>query len=254
MTFFSETAIVFRRAMRLSVRNPAWVVIGLLQPILYLALFGPLLKKFSGIRGFPTGVSWWQVFVPGLLIQLGIFGALFVGFGLVAEYRAGVIEQMRVTPASRVALLVGRVLRDVVVLLVQALVLTLAAVVFGMRVPIAGVILAFVVVALLGAACASTSYAVALITKSEDALAPLLNTVAVPVLLLSGILLPMSLAPTWLYRLSEINPFSHIVDAIRALFAGHLGSVDVMWGLIVAAIVVALGIAFGARTFQRESA
>lgn len=253
MTFLTETRIVFTRAMRLSLRNPMWVLIGLLQPILYLALFGPLLKKMTSIRGFPAG-SWWQVFVPGLLIQLGIFGAMFVGFGLVAEYRAGVIEQMRVTPASRVALLVGRVLRDVLVLLVQAIILTVAAVIFGLRAPVGGVVLALVVVALLGAACASASYAVALITKSEDALAPLLNTVALPVLLLSGILVPMTLAPTWLFRLSEINPFSHIVDGVRAFFRGDLGSADAMWGVIVAAIVVALGVFFGARTFQHESA
>ncbi|MGI9092757.1 MAG: ABC transporter permease [Mycobacteriales bacterium] len=247
------TRVVFVRAMRLSLRNPTWIVIGLTQPILYLALFGPLLRKMNQLPGFPPG-SWWQVFVPGLLIQLGIFGALFVGFGLVAEYRAGVIEQMRVTPAPRMALLLGRVLRDVIVLVVQALVLTVAAVVFGMRAPIVGVVVAFVLVALLGAACASVSYAVALITKSEDVLAPLLNTVAVPVLLLSGILLPMSLAPGWLRTLSEINPFSHVVDGIRSLFRGDFGSADTMWGLIVGAIIVALGLIFGARTFQRESA
>ena len=104
MRTLRETRIVFNRAMRLSLRNPAWVIIGLMQPIPYLALFGPLLKKMTVVPGFPPG-SWWQVFVPGLLIQLGIFGAMFVGFGLVAEWRAGVIEQMRVTPASRAALI-----------------------------------------------------------------------------------------------------------------------------------------------------
>ncbi|MGI8695826.1 MAG: ABC transporter permease [Mycobacteriales bacterium] len=253
MSFCHDTAVVFRRAMRLSLRNPAWIVIGLMQPVLYLALFGPLLRKMTTLPGFPPG-SWWQVFVPGLLIQLGIFGALFVGFGLVAECRSGVIEQVRVTPAPRSALLVGRVLRDMLVLVVQAAILTVAAYIFGMRAPIGGVLLAFVLVALLGAACASASYAVALITKSEDALAPLLNTVAVPVLLLSGILLPMSLAPGWLRVLSEINPFSHIVDGIRALFRGNFGSADTLWGVVVAAIVVGLGVFFGARTFQRESA
>jgi ABC-2 type transport system permease protein len=253
MNALRETRIVFNRSMRLSVRNPAWVIIGLTQPILYLALFGPLLKKMTQVPGFPPG-TWWQVFVPGLLIQLGIFGAMFVGFGLIAEYRAGVIEQMRVTPASRTALLMGRVLRDVVVLVVQAAVLIGIATIFGLRAPVGGVLLAFILVALLGAACASASYAVALITKSEDALAPLLNTVAVPVMLLSGIMLPMSLAPRWLRTIAEINPFSHIVDGIRSLFRGHFSSADSMWGIAVALIIVALGIAFGARTFQRESA
>ena len=116
----NETLVVFRRAMRLSLRNPTWVIIGLAQPILYLVLFGPLLKPLASQLG--TGNAY-RLFVPGILVQLGIFGALFVGFGLIAEYRAGVIETQRVTPAPRTALLMGRVGRDVVVLLVQAILL-----------------------------------------------------------------------------------------------------------------------------------
>src|SRR3954454_14331628 len=106
-----DTLLIFRRQLRLTLRNPVWVVIGLIQPFLYLAFFGPLLKNVAGAPGFPEG-SAWQVFVPGLLVQLGLFGTALVGFGIIAEYRAGVIERMRVTPVSRLALLLGRVLRD----------------------------------------------------------------------------------------------------------------------------------------------
>src|SRR5664279_348781 len=204
MSFLRETFLIFSRAMRLSLRNPTWTLISLTQPVLYLALFGPLLKQVvSSTPGLPPGDAW-QIFVPGLLVQLGIFGASFVGFGLIAEYRAGVIERMRVTPANRVALLVGRVLRDVVVLLVQAILLIAIATVFGLRAPVGGIVLALVVVAALAAAFSSLSYAAALTLKSEDALAPLLNGIAVPLLLLSGILLPMSLAPAWLCRVSDV--------------------------------------------------
>jgi len=213
----NETLVVFRRAMRLSLRNPTWVIIGLAQPILYLVLFGPLLKPLASQLG--TGNAY-RLFVPGILVQLGIFGALFVGFGLIAEYRAGVIETQRVTPAPRTALLMGRVGRDVVVLLVQAILLTLVALPLGLRAPVGGVLIGLVVVALLGAAFSAVSYAVALTLKSEDALAPLLNAVAMPVLLLSGILLPMTLAPGWLEKLSDINPLKHVVDGVRAFFRG----------------------------------
>jgi ABC-2 type transport system permease protein len=116
MRFTTDTWLVFSRAMRLSLRNPVWVILGLMQPILYLTLFGPLLEPVVSAPGFPPG-SAWQVFVPGLLVQLAVFGAAFAGFGLIAEWRAGVVERMRVTPASRGALLVGRVLRDVVVII-----------------------------------------------------------------------------------------------------------------------------------------
>jgi ABC-2 type transport system permease protein len=254
VTFVRETWIVFSRALRLSLRNPVWVVIGLTQPVLYLALFGPLLKTVvQSTPGLPPGDAW-QIFVPGLLVQLGIFGAAFVGFGLIAEWRAGVIERMRVTPAHRTALLAGRVARDVLVLGVQGALLMLVAVPFGLRVPIGGALLALLVVAFLAAAFSSLSYAAALVLKSEDALAPLLNGIAIPLLLLSGILLPMSLAPAWLRTLSDVNPLKHVVDGIRALFRGDLATSVAGWGLVWALGLVAVGVLVGARTFRRESA
>ncbi len=253
MTFARETWIVFARAMRLSLRNPVWVVLGLIQPVLYLALFGPLLiKVVRSTPGLPPGDAW-QIFVPGLLVQLGIFGASFVGFGLIAEYRAGVIERMRVTPAHRVALLLGRVLRDVVVLLVQGSLLILVAVPFGLHAPVLDLLLGLLVVGLLAAAFASLSYAAALQLKSEDALAPVLNGVALPLLLLSGILLPMSLAPAWLRNLSDVNPLKHVVDGVRACFRGDTFSASAGWGLVSAVGLVALGLYVGTRTFRRES-
>src|SRR5919106_2234064 len=170
MRIARETWIVFTRAMRLSLRNPVWIFIGLTQPILYLGLFGPLLEPMTQVPGMPQGDSW-QWFVPGILIQLGIFGAAFVGFGLVAEYRAGVVERMRVTPASRIALLGGRVLRDVVVLLVQSAILVIVAMLFfGLDTPLAGLLIGLGLVGLLGVSLAALSYAVALTLKSEDAL------------------------------------------------------------------------------------
>src|SRR3954453_18842446 len=153
MKLLRDTDVIFRRSMRLSLRNPVWVVLGLVQPVLYLALFGPLLEPIARVRGFPDGDAW-QIFVPGLLVQLGLFGAAFVGFGLVAELRAGVVERMRVTPASRMSLVLGRVLRDVVVLVVQAVLLVATAYLFGLRASAAGIVLGIAVVGLLGAAFA----------------------------------------------------------------------------------------------------
>ena len=205
MTFFRDTWIIFSRSMRLSLRQPMWVLIGLMQPILYLVLFGPLLQKVAQTSGFEGDA--WQVFVPGLLWQRGIFGGLVVGFGIIAEWRAGVIDRQMVTPASRVSLIAGRTLRDVVVIVSQAIVLVVCAYFFGLRVPAAALVIALVLIALLGAAFSFISNAIGLATKSEDALAPLGNALALPILLLSGILLPMALAPQWLQILSDFIPF-----------------------------------------------
>jgi ABC-2 type transport system permease protein len=248
-----DAMITFRYQMRLLLREPVWIVIVMIQPLLYLALFAPLLEPITKTPGFPPGDAW-QVFVPGLLIQLGIFGSMFVGFGIIAEIRYGTVERMRVTPASRFGLLLGRVLRDTIVLLIQATLLTLIAVAFGLRVPVTGALITVGIVGLLGISLASLSYAAGLWLKSEDALAPLLNMVTVPVLLLSGIMLPMTLAPGWLRRLAQLNPFSHIVDGARAAFRDDLGNISLVAGLVSAAVLAVVGLAVATRTFQRESA
>ncbi len=253
MTTLRDTWLVFRQQLRLLLREPAWAVIAVVQPLLFLGLFGPLLRPLAGSPGFPPGNTW-QVFVPGLLIQLAIFGTLFVGFGLLAEMRYGVVERMRVTPASRLALLMGRVLRDSAALLGQAILLTGVAVAFGLRAPLAGIAAVLAIVALLGIALSSFSYAVALKLKTEDALAQFLNTLSIPILLLSGILLPMSLAPRWLYLLSRVNPFSHVVEGARAAVRGDFDSSALAAGLVAALALAVAGVSVGTRTFNRESA
>jgi ABC-2 type transport system permease protein len=252
MKLLRDTWLIFVRSLMLTLRNPVWVFIGLLQPILYLALFAPLLQPIVSAPGFPAGGAF-NVFVPGLLVQLAMFSA-FTGFGLIAELRAGVVERMRVTPISRIAMLLGRSLRDVVILLVQGILIIVLALPFGLTIAPAGFILALVLLALLGLIMTTFSYSVALAVKSEDVLAPLTNAVFLPVLLLSGILLPMSLAPAWLQWIAVVNPFSHAVDAMRALFAGSIlnGTVALGLGLMIA--LAAISLYFAGRAFSRSQA
>jgi ABC-2 type transport system permease protein len=254
MRFMTDTWLVFSRAMRLSLRNPVWVILGLMQPILYLLLFGPLLEPVASAPGFPPG-SAWQVFVPGLLVQLAVFGAAFAGFGLIAEWRAGVVERMRVTPASRGALLLGRVLRDAVVILVQGALLSVVAVAFfDLEAAVESLVIGVGVVALLGGAFSAVSYGVALKLKSEDAFAPVVNGILLPVLLLSGILLPMTLAPGWLQTVADVNPLTHIVDGVRAVYRGEIGSGEAWLGTAITLMLLVAGIFYGGWVFRRESA
>src|SRR3979490_1596642 len=211
--------LVFLRYWGLFVPNPAWVVIGVLQPVLYLVLFAPLLKSIASVQGFPPGGAY-NVFVPGLLIQLGMFGAAGVGFSLIAELRAGVVERFRVTPVSRLALLLGRAFRDILML----------------RIHFTGVLVVLALVGLLGLLMASISYACALWLKSEDSFAPLIFTATLPLLLLSGVLLPLTLAPGWLRAIAAANPLSYAVDAARAVFNNHPGDVSVENGVPLIAV------------------
>jgi ABC-2 type transport system permease protein len=255
LTFFSDTWLIFTRQMRLSLRNPAWVLIGLTQPILYLAFFGPLLSRIAktGALGVPPNNPY-SFFVPGLLIQLGLFGAAFVGFTIISDWRAGVIERFRVTPVSRMALLAGRVLRDVVTLTVQAIVLVLAGVAFGLRAPVGGVLVGLGFVAVVAVSLSAVSYATGLLLKSEDALAPLLNMVMVPLMLLSGIMLPMTLGPHWLRIAAKCTPFGYIINAMRGAFAGHFLTTIMLEGICVAVGLAALCLWLASRAFMKENA
>jgi ABC-2 type transport system permease protein len=253
MSFIGDTLLVFRRQERLALRQPAWVIIGLTQPILYLALFGPLLK------GLPTtslgsGGNAYRFLVPGLLIQLGLFGSTFVGFAIISDWRAGVIERFRVTPVSRLAIMAGRVLRDVVTLVVQAAVLVLVGLAFGLRAPAAAVFIGFGFIVLVAVGLASVSYATGLLVKSEDAFAPMINTVVVPMLLLSGIFLPLTLGPGWLQGIARISPFRYIINAMRQAYLGHYFNTIVIEGLAVGVGMAVVFLWLGSQVFLRENA
>ncbi|SCL36061.1 ABC-2 type transport system permease protein [Micromonospora pallida] len=249
MKLARDTWLIFQRQFQLLLRNPVWVFVGVFQPVMYLLLFAPLLKPALNA---PTQAEAYKIFVPGLLVLLAIFGGLFQGFGLLAELRAGVIERSRVTPVSRLALLLGRSLRDVVSLLVQAVIITLLALVFGLSVIIGDLLLAYLMLALIALMTSAVSYGVALKVRSEEALAPLMNTVAQPVLLLSGILLPLTFAPGWLQGIAKWNPFSWAVEGTRALFAGDLDNDRVWQGLGIISVLTLLAVTWAARAFARS--
>jgi ABC-2 type transport system permease protein len=253
MSFLRDTLLIFRRQERLALRNPAWVIIGLTQPVLYLALFGPLLTRLPSAALGTTGNAY-KFFVPGLLIQLGLFGSTFVGFTIIADWRSGVIERFRVTPVSRLAIMAGRVLRDVLTLVVQAAVLVLVGVAFGLRAPVGAVFIGFGFIVLVAIGLASLSYATGLLLKSEDAFAPMVNTVVVPLLLLSGIFLPMTLGPGWLQAIARISPFRYVIDAMREAYQGQYLNTIVVEGIAVAVGMAVLCLWLGSRVFLRENA
>jgi ABC-2 type transport system permease protein len=121
-------------------------------------------------------------------------------------------------------------------------------------VDLAGLAATLGLLVLLGLVMVSCSYAVALALKSEDALAPLLNTVTLPMLLLSGILLPLSLAPGWLRTVAHVNPLSYAVDAARSLFNGHAADVAVTQGFIIMGVLTVLSLWWAAGAFRQATA
>ena len=112
-----DTGLLFHRYIVQMLRNPVWLFVGFSTPILYLVLFTPLLKSLPGVRGFPTG-GVLQIFLPGILALLAFASGSSAGFGTIFELQSGLIERLRVTPASRFAILFGPLLSGLVTMTV----------------------------------------------------------------------------------------------------------------------------------------
>ncbi len=250
MKLARDTWLVFQRQLLLLARTPVWIAVGIIQPLFYLLLFAPLLKQVLAPLGATTYAETYQIYVPGLLAVLVIFGGLFTGFSLLGELRAGIIERSRVTPVSRLALLLGRALREVVALLVQAVLITLLALPFGLRIKPLDLLLAYLLLALLALMTSALSYGIALLVPSDSALAPVVNTIAQPIALLSGVLLPLALAPHWLQAAARWNPFYWAVEGMRALFSGHVGDSAVWQSLLIVAALTVAAVFWSARLFS----
>ncbi|MGH3331257.1 MAG: ABC transporter permease [Nocardioidaceae bacterium] len=139
-------------------------------------------------------------------------------------------------------------------LFVQALILIALGYALGMKAPLAGIVLGTLLTLLIGGACAAASNALALTTKSEDVMAPVINMVMMPVLLLSGILLPMTIGLAWLEKASDLMPIRHVVDAVRNSFGGDFSSSGLLWGSLWSLALFALAVWWGTATFRKENA
>ncbi len=236
MKLLHDVRLMFMTNLHHTLKSPVFIFVNLFQPLMYLILYMPLLGGLGSVPGFTDGNTA-NVFIPGLLVMQAIFGCAFVGFPLIDDIRSGVIQRYLVTPVSRSAIMLGKVLRDVAVLLAQCVLITVAAIPFGLSINVPGFLLSLIMYALIGTIMSCISYSFALIYKVEDSLAPTMNTITLPVALLSGIFLPLTLAPLWLQYLSKVNPFSYGVDATRDLFVGNFQSIGILEGFIITGVI-----------------
>jgi ABC-2 type transport system permease protein len=253
MTFALHTGLFFRRKLFETLRQPVWLVTGLITPLLYLALFAPLLRSLAGGPAFPPGHVL-DVFVPGILVLIAFGAGMGAGWPVIWELDSGVIERLRVTPASRLALLLGTTARDVVMFAVPGVVVIVIAALFGFHAHWGGLAVLLVLLALLAAACSATSSALGLNLKQIGSLAAVVTGVQLPLTLLSGILLPLSLGPTWLRVLGHFSPMYYAVQASRSLSAGSVLNATVGVGFLVTGAAAALALWWGTRSYQRAMA
>ncbi len=248
MTLINDSAIVLGRQLRPLTRDPFTVLFGMLQPLVFLVLYGPLL-----IATGATGESPWQWFVPGIIVMIGLFGTSVAGSYLLDELRTGSFERFLVTPLDRSSLLIGRALREVVPLVLQAVLIVVVVTPFGFRPEPVGIAIGLVLLAIFGVGLGALSHSLALAIQKQEYLFWLIQqTFLFPLLLLSGILLPLDGAPDWLVALSRLNPLSYLVTAERALFAGDLGDPSIPVAAVVVTIVAIVGLGIGTRMMRRS--
>ncbi|HYB18979.1 MAG TPA: ABC transporter permease [Streptosporangiaceae bacterium] len=250
MTFALHAGLFFRRKLLETLRQPVWIISGLSAPLLYLALFEPLLKSLAGGAGFPPGQVL-EVFVPGILTLMAFGAGMGAGWVVIWEMDSGVIERLRVTPASRLALLLGTVLRDIVMFAVPAVVVIVIAIPFGFQARWGGLALLLLLLAVLTAACSASSSALGIGLKQIGSLAAVVTGLQLPLTLLSGILLPLSLGPGWLRVLGHLNPMYYAVEAARDLAAGTITTAAVGIGFLVTGTAAALALWWGTRSYRQ---
>jgi ABC-2 type transport system permease protein len=239
------------RHMRALLRQPWWIAVTLVQPIIWLLLFGALFKSVVEIPGFGSS-SYIQLLTPGVIVMTAFFSAGWGGMAMIDDLERGVIDRFLVSPVSRPSLIFGRILQSSVSILVQSLIIVVLALILGASFPndVWGIAILFVVAALVGAGFGALSNGVALLVRREESLIGLMQFLLLPLTFLSGAFMQLSLAPDWIQTVAKFNPVNWAVEAGRS---AAMESAN--WGLIVSrsallAAFAGLCLLFATRAFR----
>ena len=242
--FWSDTLNVMSRELKPVWREPLSVIFAMIQPLVFLGLFAPLLPEMAS----GSALQW---FVPGIVAMTCLMGASFTGANLMEEMQSGSHERQLVSPLRRSSLLVGRALKEVVPMLMQVVIIVAVVTPFAFDLHVGGVVLGAALLCLFSVGVGALSFALALASKGQDWMFwTVQQTLLFPALLTAGVLLPMDGAPRWLEVVSSLNPMTYVVEAVRALFGGTYPMTDLAQGLAGALVVAALGLAVGIRAMR----
>jgi ABC-2 type transport system permease protein len=251
MTLLRQTMYMTVRHLRELWRQPWFVGVTLVQPVIWLLLFGALFKKIVELPGF-VGSSYIAFLAPGVVVMTAMFNSAWSGMALIEDLNRGVTARFLVSPVRREALIAGRIVKEAVVVVIQSLIIVALALIVGASFPggPAGVAALFAVSALLGAAFGALSNGFALIMRQEEALIGAVQFIVLPLTFLSTTFLEANLMPKWIAHVSDFNPVNWAVVAGRAATASHpdWGLVASRVGFLVALLVATL--VFATRAFQ----
>ncbi|HWK25804.1 MAG TPA: ABC transporter permease [Solirubrobacter sp.] len=251
MTALRQTFQVCLRYLRSGLlRQPAFLVITLLQPLIWLLLFGALFKAVTEIPGF-TATSYIDFLTPGVVVMLAVSSAGWTGMGFVEDMNSGVMDRMLVTPAWRGAFNLGSVAQAMITVVIQTVLIVLLALVLGAHYVngVGGVLVLLLVAALLAAIFASLSNGIAILTGQRETLIGAVSLLLLPLTFLSSALMQPSLAPDWIGTVAKVNPVNWAATAARSATtdAFNWGVVAPRVGLLAALLVLAAW--FATRAF-----
>jgi ABC-2 type transport system permease protein len=251
MTLIRHTLYMTLRHLRELWRQPWFVAVALVQPVIWLLLFGALFKRVIEIPGFAAH-SYIAFLAPGVVVMTAMFNSAWSGMALIDDLNRGVTARFLVSPVRREALIAGRILKEAVVVVLQSVIIVVLALIVGASFPggVGGVAALFAVSALLGATFGALSNGFALIMRQEEALIGAVQFIVLPLTFLSSTFLALNLVPRWIAHVADFNPVNWAVVAGRSAVSANAD-----WGLIAAragflVALLALSVAFATRAFQ----
>jgi ABC-2 type transport system permease protein len=220
-TLFFDTWYQFEKYMRITLRMPLWTLFGLIQPIIWLIIFGELFKNMIQLGGFPSS-SYLEFLTPGILVMTVLFGSSWSGVSLLREINFGTVNKVLVTPVKRTSIVLSRVIHSAVTVLIQIFIIFALAAVLGVRVHggLTGFLLVLVQILLLAVGFAALSNGFAMKLKREEPLVVVGNMLTLPLMFFSSAFIPQFFMPDWIKNLSVLNPVSYAVDGIRLALQG----------------------------------
>jgi ABC-2 type transport system permease protein len=218
-----QTGWMVVRLLRNVGRQPIWVVMMVVQPMIWLVLYGQLLKNVGAQGHSPTAGSYIQFLAPGIICMNAFFGGMWSGMGMITDLDRKVIDRFLAAPASRFAIVLSQVLRAGITAMIQTLILLLVGLALGVRVHggVLGWLFIFAASFLLASAFAGFSNGLALIFRRPESMIATANMVGLPLMFLSSILVTFALMPGWIQGLSRFNPVNWGVEAARNAVDAH---------------------------------
>ena len=219
--------------MTKTVRNPTLLFINLFTPLLFLLLFSQLLQKLTTLPG--TSGSYLAYLTPGILILNAVTGSFLSGMAIVNDLNSGFLHKILLTPASRTAILLGRLLNDLLIMMIQSGIIIGVAMLLGLTIAtgVPGLLLIFVTLAFFDLAWSGLLLSVGLKSRKAETVSAVGNLLAFPLLFISSALFPTSIMPAWAQTVSKYNPLSYASDVTRDLIKGGL-----TWGTFASAYAI----------------